>query len=321
MAVALLLNQPAKDKTPAPVATPAAALVAKARALLDDDPLITRSNVQLAEQLSLEAIAKDTTNAEAYAAAAWANFRFIAERYDDSASRRADLKNYAEKARLLAPDSVNAELAMCGVLRANNRQADGIARLAALAARVPDNFTVLREFAWAAAWGDGFDWGTGGKNEPEVLAKLAAFSPLGRAYADSIRASRHWVRGEYVEADRLLDGIFAGGQPVRLAYLNRLLVLAFGWGDLPAAQAFVAKIPAKLLLEDVFIRHVAYVWLYSGDYDKALATLDQSQREMLQEALINTPTALIRGDALAAAGRPNAAAIQWGEAVKVLDKL
>ncbi|MBI5691947.1 MAG: TIR domain-containing protein [Verrucomicrobia bacterium] len=307
-------------QAPPPAASPVDALVAKARALLDDDPLMTRANVGLAEQLALEAVAKDQTNAEAHAAAAWANFRFVGERYDDTPQRRANLHSFAEKARLLAPDSVNAELAVCGDLFATGNRVEAQRRLHALVARAPGNFTVLRQRVWAEVWGSHDAWGPAGGKDPEMLTKLRAFSPLGRTYADSFKASRHWVRGEYGEADRLMDGVFAAGQPVRMSYLVRLLVLLYGWGDLAAARDFVATIPAKLLLEDVFIAHVTNVWLYSGEYDRALATLDRTQREFLQEALIFSPVASLRGKVLAAAGRPSAAAIQWKEALRLVDQ-
>ena len=100
-----------------------------------------------------------------------------------------------------------------------------------------------------------------------------------------------------------------------------MLVLLYGWGDLAAARDFAATIPSKLLLEDVFITHVTTLWLQSGDYEKALQTLGRSQREMLQEALVELPTALLRGDVHAAAGRRAAAEIQWREAMKTVDRL
>jgi tetratricopeptide (TPR) repeat protein len=134
-------------------------------------------------------------------------------------------------------------------------------------------------------------------------------------------AALHWRRGDYVEADRLLDGIFASGPPVRSSYLIRLLVTLYGWGDLPAAQQFAATIPSKLQLEDVFIGHMTWLWIRSGDYDKALETLGRSQRDMLQEALVEIPTAVLRGDVHAAAGRPAAAELQWREAIKTYDRL
>jgi len=91
LAVWLTRNPAPAPQTASVAASPADELVAKARALLDDDPLMTRANVELAEQLSLQAIAKEQTDGEAYAVAAWANFRFLEANYEDTPPRRADL--------------------------------------------------------------------------------------------------------------------------------------------------------------------------------------------------------------------------------------
>jgi len=305
----------------APANGTAAELVAKARQLLDDDPLLTRRNVELAEQFALEAVAKDPSSAEAFAAAAWANFRFIQANYEDTPKRRSDLRSQAEKAKLLDPESVNAELAACGLLVVNRDWAEASQRLDRLVARVPKNITVLREAAWASVRSAPDAEAAPPQGEASVLDRLRAVSPLGRSYADSHLVTVHWRRGNYVEADRLLDGIFASGQPVRSSYLLRLLVLLYGWGDLAAARDFAAKIPSKLLLEDVFIAHVSWLWLRSGEYEKALETLGRSQRDMLLEALVEVPIAALRGDVHAAAGRPAAAELQWREAIKTYGRL
>ena len=293
--------------------------VAKVRELLDGDPLLTRRNVELAEQLALEAIAKDPSSAEAFAAAAWVNYRFLQSNYENTPKRRADLRSHAEKAKLLDPDSVDAELAICGLLAVNKDWAEASARLEKLALRAPANITVLREAAFASSRSSP-DPATAAPSA-KSLDRLRALSPLGRSYADSDLAAVHWRRGEFVEADRLLDANFAAGHPVRGSYLLRMLVLLYGWGDLAAARDFAATIPSKLLLEDVFITHVTTLWLQSGDYEKALQTLGRSQREMLQEALVELPTSLLRGEVHAAAGRRAAAEIQWREAMKTVDRL
>jgi len=294
--------------------------VAKARELLDDDPLLTRRNVELAEQFALEAIAKDASSAEAFAAAAWANFRFIQSNYEDTPKRRSDLRSHAEKAKLLDPESINAELAACGLLIVNREWAEAGKRLEKLVSRVPTNLTVLREAA-SVEYRSAPDAESAAAGTSKALGRLRAVSPLGRSYADSQLAALHWRRGSYGEADRLLDGVFASGQPVRSSYLVRLLVLLYGWGDLAAARNFAATIPSNLLLEDVFIAHVNWLWLRSGEFDKALETLGRSQRDMLQEALVEIPTAALRGDVHAAAGRRAAAELQWREAIKTYDRL
>jgi hypothetical protein len=297
--------------------------VAKARELLDDDPLRTRRNIELAEQFALEAVAKDPTSAEAFAAAAWANYLLIKLNYEDTPQRRADLRSYAEKAALLDPDSFNAELAACGLLAVNRDWDEAYRRLGTLIERDPKNLTVLREASWASVQTAPDAQSAGPTNErtAAILDRLRSASPLGRSYADTVMAAVHWRRGEYVEADRLLDGVFASGQPTRESYLIRLLVLLYGWGDLEAARQFASTIPSKLLLEDVFIYHVATLWLQSGDYEKALETLGRSQRDMLHEALVEAPTAALRGNIHAAAGRPAAAELQWREALETLDRL
>jgi tetratricopeptide (TPR) repeat protein len=318
-----LVGKPDATKPPATAApTPgsAAERVAKARELLDDDPFITRRNVELAEQFALEAIAKDASSAEAFAAAAWVNYRFLERNYEDTPKRRADLRSYAEKAKLLAPDSVNAELAACGLLMVNGNWTEANQRMEKLVERAPSNLTVLRAALSASAshHGTAFD----SNRMPEAsLERLRAHSPLGRSYADVEVIGVHWRKGEYVEADRLLDGIFASGHPVSRAYILRLLVLTFGWGDLAASRQFAATIPSTLLLEDAFINHLSKLELYSGDYAKALETLGRSQRSVLKEGSVEIPTAGLRGDVHQAAGRSAAAALQWREALKTIDPL
>jgi TolB-like protein/Tfp pilus assembly protein PilF len=310
----------AAPKTPA--AAPAAGdeSLAKAWALLEDDPLMTRANVELAEQLALGALAKNPTDAEANAVAAWANFQFLLQNYDDSPQRVADLKKYADKAHLLAPDSIHADLALCAELIVAREFPEAARRLQSLIERDPRNLPALRVWAWALIWSKGAAWGAVSENADAVLDRLRAHSALGRAYADSFVAGVHWAKGEYADADRVASRVFASGQPVRTTYLVRLLVLIYGWGDLAAAREFAQTIPAKLLLEDVFITHVATLNIYSGDYDQALATLDRTPRDFLKEALVATPTALLRGEALAAAGRSASAVIQWQTALKLVDQ-
>jgi tetratricopeptide (TPR) repeat protein len=222
---------------------------------------------------------------------------------------------------LLDPESVNAELAACGLLIVNRDWAEASRRLDKLLERVPKSLVVLSEAAWVVIRSTPVAEMAPQSNSTPLLDRLRAVSPLGRSHADSQLAALHWRRGEYVEADRLLDGIFASGQPTRQTYLLRLLVTLYGWGDLPAAQQFAATIPSKLLLEDVFIAHVSWLWQRSGDYEKALETLGRSQRDMLQEALVEMPTAALRGDVHAAAGRRAAAELQWREAIKTYDRL
>ena len=302
----------------APMPGSSAERIAKARALLDDDPFLTRRNVELAEQFALEAIAKDPSSAEAFAAASWVNYRYLESNYESTPKRRADLRSHAEKATLLDPQSVNAELALCGLLMVSGNWDEANRKLQKLVEHAPANLTVLRTAASASLRSIGNQIDASDVSAAN-LERLRAHSPLGRSYADSEMAATHWRKGEYAQADRVLDAIFASGHPVRQAYLIRLLLLTYGWGDLDAARRFADTIPSKLLLEDVFIAHLSRLAHYSGEHEKALETLGRSSRELLQEGLIEVPLARLRGDVHAAAGRPSAATLQWREALKTLD--
>ncbi len=294
-------------------------LAARGFALVNEDPLLTRRNLELAEQLAQRALAADPSNAEANALAAWINYTFVDINYEDTPQRRADLRRYAETAQLLDPTSVNVRLALAGLTDLTGQREAALAQLEALANDFPQNETVLRNWAWRAVWGSADNWRTSATSSLEPVRRLRALSESARTEALAMEASLYWDQGRYAEADSLLDSVFADGAPNRNAYLNRILILNYGWGDLDAAAAFAETIPPKLLLEDVFIRHLSALWTWRRDYDRALATLDRTQRPVLQEALISDPTDLVRGNILAAAGKSRAAREAWMKARSVIE--
>jgi len=87
-----------------------------------DDPVSETGPVALqdGDKGMIDRLAEDHANArylaEALAAAAWVNYRFIQANYEDTPKRRSDLRSHAEKAKLLDPGSTNAELAVCALL-------------------------------------------------------------------------------------------------------------------------------------------------------------------------------------------------------------
>ncbi len=309
-------SAPPPATTVAPPVSEADQLAARAWSVLENQPLMTRRNVELAEQLVQRALAADPTSAEANAVAAMVNFRYLDYNYEDTSERRANLRRFADTARLLDPESVKAELATCGLLFATGETESGLKRIAALAEREPNDLSVLRTWVKTITWSRPND-------DPQVqtaLDRLSQHSPLGLSYADSYRAGLGWGSGDYVHAQTLLDGVFARGQPVRITYLIKLLVLTYGWSDLPAAKTFIAEIPAELLLEDVFIYHAAHAYLWSGDAELALEVLNRTERPFLHEAVIEVPIALLRGNVLQALHRPSEARIEWESALQLIEE-
>ncbi|MDB4473904.1 TIR domain-containing protein [Opitutaceae bacterium] len=323
-AIAPLINsrsQPPPNQGPAlPTLSPAQLesrqLAERAWSLLSDDPLMTRRSVELAEELALEATELDSTHADAFAAVAWANTEILLKSYEDTPERRATLREYAETAKLLDPDATKSDLAIFGLLLNNQRSEEAIALIAELVQRAPDDLLVLKMAATTAALlGESPESG-----EIDPVERIRNHSPRGKAYVESRMAGMYWGQGRYHEADTILDEIFAAGQANRLAYLTRLLILNYGWGDLDAAIEFSEIIPEKLLLEDVFIYHLFKTHYWRGDYDEALAVLDRTQRTMLKEAIIQEPIDLLRGDAMEMRGAQRTAQQSWVSALQLVDE-
>ena len=157
------------------------------------------------------------------------------------------------------------------------------------------------------------------KDEVRELLQQHASTPRGRTEFLEWDAYDHFDKNELVEADALLDQLFAA-TPGADAYMTRLLTLWTGWGDLPAAAAFVDKIPSQLLLEDAFAHHAANVWMEIGQTEKALEALRRIPREFLEEKRVIRPKGLVVGNILNAAGRTEAAKVEWRQALALVEK-
>ncbi|MFO1514510.1 MAG: adenylate/guanylate cyclase domain-containing protein [Verrucomicrobiota bacterium] len=301
---------------PAPVAaaplSEARKLAQQARALIDDDPLAVRENYRLAEEFGQRAVQLDPTDADAWATLARASLSMVAGRYDDTPARRESARGQAERAIRLAPDSLEAGLAMAGYLLVSRQFADAEKRARELLRRFPDNPQVLALLA------ESLDR-QGRSAETHDLLRQHTNTPAGLVLFRDWEAYDCFDRGALVEADSLLDQLFAA-KPTANSYLTRLLVDWTGWGDLPAASAFLEKIPSQLLLEDAFAHHAAYVWMELGQTEKALEALRRIPRDFLEEKRVVRPKGLVAGRVLQAAGRTAAAEVEWRQALALVDK-
>src|SRR5205814_4123622 len=112
-------------------------LTQQARALIDDDPLAVRENYRLAEELGQRAVQLNPTDAEAWATLARASLSIVADRYDDTPARREAAASQAERAIRLAPDSLEAGLAMVFHLMVSRQFSEGESRARELLRRFP----------------------------------------------------------------------------------------------------------------------------------------------------------------------------------------
>jgi tetratricopeptide (TPR) repeat protein len=285
-----------------PALTEEQKMIQHARTLMDD-PLAVRENYRLAEELGQRAVQLNPTDADAWAVLAQASLILVTERYDDTPARREAGGSQAERAIRLAPDSLEAGLAMAGHLLVSRQFSESESRARELLRRFPTDQRVVSLLVRLLEAQDR-------KDEARELLRQHANTPSGRIEFLDWEAYDHFDKNEPVEADALLDQLFAG-KPTAGSYLTRLLTLWIGWGDLPAAAEFVGKIPSQLLLEDAFAYHAASVWLEMGETEKALETLRRIPREFLEEKRITRPKGLLAGRILQAAGRTAAAEVEW----------
>jgi tetratricopeptide (TPR) repeat protein len=295
-----------------PALTEEQRLTQQARALIQDDPLAVRENYRLAEELGQRAVQLNPTDAEAWAMLAQASLSLVAGRYDDTPARREAAGSQAERAIRLAPDSLEAGLAMAGHLLVSRQFSESESRALELLRRFPTDQRLVSLLAKSLEFQDR-------KDEVRELLRQHANTPRGLTDFLEWEAYDYYDKNELVEADALLDQLFAG-KPAAGSYLTRLLTLWTGWGDLPAAAEFVEKIPSQLLLEDAFAHHAASVWMEMGETEKALETLRRIPREFLEEKRIIRPKGLLAGRILQAAGRTEAAKVEWRQALNLVQK-
>lgn len=309
---------PKREPTPAGLTTSEKPKLAEAEQLIEqahaliDDPLAVRENYRLAEELGQRAVQLNPTNAEAWAVLAQASLSLVAGRYDDTPARREAAGSQAERAIRLAPDSLEADLAMAGHLFVSRQFSESESRARELLRRFPTNQRVVSLLVESLQLQDR-------KDEVRELLRQHANTPRGLTDFLDWQAYDHYDKNELVEADALLDQLFAG-KPTAASYLTRLLTLWTGWGDLPAAAWFVEKIPSQLLMEDAFAHHAANVWMEMGQTEKALETLRRIPREFLEEKRVIRPKGLLTGRILQAAGRTEAAKVEWRQALALVEK-
>ncbi len=287
-------------------------LTRQARTLIDDDPLAVRENYRLAEELGQRAVQLDPTDAEAWATLARASLNMVLGRYDDTPARRESVHSQAERAIRLAPDSLEAGLAMAGYSLVSRQYDEGERRTRELLRRHPTDQRAVTLLAWLLE----------SLNRPDEVRKVLLEHTN---TVDGLTTMLDWEaydrfdRNDLLGADELLDQLF-GRKPTANSYLTRMLVLWVGWGDLPAAAEFVQKMPSQLLLEDAFAHHAANIWLESGQTEKALEALRRIPRDFLEEKRVIRPKGLVMGRILQAANRTAAAEAEWKQALLLVER-
>ena len=300
----------------APVAVPiseARELVAKARRLffqLDE----TKDDLKLAEELLKQAIAKDRSDAEVWAAYAQLHQWFRVRGWDLSDERREQAREATQLALRLDPQSFEVRFAQAAglIIGGVREMAEKEAALHALLRERPSDQRVLRAL------------GTLLRNMPERheeanrIYEQSAALPGGDPLALYDKAMNLWFDGRASEAERALGAAiaqrsFAGARLMELFFALSLR------GDRDRAYALLQGI-SQSEMEDARACIFAYlVHRYRDEPDLALAAIRASPRDWLDDFRYRGPRDLLAGDALVQAGRPDAAAVEWRAALKVTE--
>ena len=300
----------------APVAVPiseARELVAKARRLffqLDE----TKDDLKLAEELLKQAITKDRSDAEVWAAYAQLHQRFRGRGWDLSDERREQAREATQLALRLDPQSFEARFAQAaGLMIGGVREmAEKEAALRALLRERPSDQRVLR--ALGALLRNVPDR----HEEANRIYEQSAALPGGDPLALYDKAMNLWFDGRASEAERALGAAiaqrsFAGARLMELFFALSLR------GDRDRAYALLQGI-SQSEMEDTRACIFAYlVHRYRNEPDLALAAIRASPRDWLDDFSYRGPRDLLVGDALVQAGRPDAAAVEWRAALKVTE--
>jgi TolB-like protein/Flp pilus assembly protein TadD len=308
-------KKPTPNGTPpteSPKVSEARALSLRASALLAD-PMLVKESVTAAEELCARAVAIDPQDGEAWAVYALVATAFAGEFGDDSSVQKENARSRAERAIRLAPDSVNAALAMAEFeffADYNFKAAD--VRLRALLARVPDDKRIAHILAWSLAV-------QGRSEESFAVLDTAARRPGGNYLALARKGWGLLHSDRWGEVEAAFNASLAL-QPNRDALHGKLLYLINCLGDLARARALLESLPSGQLREDR-VAYLAYqMWMRLRQPDQAAEALRRISHDFIQEGRITMPTRFGLAEAQQLAGRPQAALVEWESALATVDQ-
>ncbi len=320
---ALALKQPWRSElprvapdAPAKTAAPqneAQKLVAQAAQMLDNGDELNREVCFLAEDLVKRALALEPANAPAAALAAEISYRITWFGFDRTRARFAMMRQQAERALALAPQSVEARLAHAEVMTGLSENLSGaVTATLQLAREVPGNWRVQRALAEAY------------RELKQSDAALAAYQKAQQLSGGDPAAAANLVNyllilGRTAEAETVVNETLARRTGSRL--LAHDVLLKTQWrGDTAAATAALAQWPEWLLREDRGAHLAWRAWYWHRQPDRALAAAQLATRDYLRDAYFSGPRAALTALAQEMAGHPEAAQADWREVVELTNR-
>jgi tetratricopeptide (TPR) repeat protein len=303
---------PASVPAPSPSNGPSDArqLVVKARTLfeaLDSN----RDDFKLAAEMLAQAKARDSTDAEVWAAEAQLDERYIIRGWDGSDERREAARAATQRAQRLDPQSFEVRFAQAQLLAYTGREGTERERiLRGLYREQPADHRVLRELGSTVERQERTDEGI-------VFMDEAAALPGGDPLALYNKSLAFWFVGRTAEAEAAMRAAIAQ-KPFTGALLMNAWYAMILHGDLAGARATLDRMnPAELEDRGCFFAY--FLHMLAREPDAALACLAALPRDWLNDNWYRGPKGRLIGNALQLAGRPEAAAAEWRAALKLVE--
>ena len=293
--------------------TEAQKLVVKARQILDDGDELNREIFFLAEDLVKRAIDLDPAEPSARAFYAELSYWMTWQGFDNSEARRDLMRRQAERARSLAPDSTEVQIAVANVRIQLRQDLPGLERdLLVLAAREPKNWRVQRALGMTYRY----------INRPDdAIESLRRARDLsnGLPLASADLANVLLRRGRFAEAEAIIAQALPKRTSGRLLTFD-VLIKTIWRGDRAGAAAAIAAWPDWLRLEDRGASQAWRTWLWSDQPEKALAAAQRLPRDYLNDTFFTGPRAVLTARAQERAGHADAAGSDWRTVLELCDR-
>ena len=287
-------------------------LAEKARAMFDSLDG-TRDDYKLAEELIVQAKAKDATDAEVCAAEAQLHERYYQRGWDPSDARREAARAAVQRAIRLDPQSFEARWAQASLLAyTGNEGEEKVRQLRELRRERPTDKRILRTL------GSVLDR-LGRLEEAIPIFDESAALPGGDPLSLYSKSQAFWFAGRTAEAEAAIEASIAQ-KPFTSALLMNVWYKATLHGELDPARALLNRINPAELIEDRASFFAFYIEWLARRPDAAIARLTAVPRDWLNDNFHRGPKAALIGDAQQLAGRPDAAVLEWRAALKLVEQ-
>lgn len=280
---------------------------------------VWRPELERADELCRQATVLETNNADAWAAWSQVDSWSIYFGFTSLAKTAERAQEKVARALALAPDGYEARLAQaCFLVRGSGEagvskyENQAEATLRDLLRERPDDTRALLALGILLR-------NSGRADETRALFQKLASTPATAALGFNELGWAEFHFRDWAAAERAAD-LSITARPYWGNLNLKLYVALWLRSDTAAAKAMLTRIPARVLQDDRGMWLVSEVYFSCDEPDNVLRMLAGVSRPWLSSIAYTGPTALLVGDAHAAAGHGEAAELNWRSALKLVDE-